>query len=129
MSLLEKIRKLLREETPRPALVKRELRQADDFEGLSILELEEREQLLRTRIAQRELELRELNIQNERYTGYRNARQMLLEKYLHEIEELNAATPGGIRSVAPSEGDDPELVTEAFRIFCERRRGGGSRFG
>ena len=50
--------------------------------------------------------------------------------YLEQIERLNLATPGGLRSQPVAEaGEDQELVNEAWNIFCARRRGGGSRFG
>jgi hypothetical protein len=100
-----------------------------DLESMTVDELEQHERLLRARIAQRQAELLELSIQEKRYNLHRGAREMLLEKYIQEIEELNRKTPNGIRSVMPGPGDDPQLVEEAFRIWCARRRGGGSRFG
>lgn len=126
MSILDRFRRRRPADQDETAIVRRE---EPDLENMTLAELEQHEALLRNRIAQREAELLDLSIQEKRYNLHRGAREMLVEKYIAEIEELNRSTPNGIRSVAPGPGDDPQLVEEAFRIWCARRRGGGSRFG
>jgi hypothetical protein len=126
MSILDRFRRRPKRDDDL-SIVKR-----DDLEDLSMQELEEREQLLVTRIRQRQLELAELELQNTRYTNHRNQREMLIEHYLQEIRALETKLwkeKGEVlRSIQPQEGDDPELVAEAWRIFCAEKRGTGSRF-
>jgi len=80
--------------------------------------------------AQREAEL--LEIQKAEALGNieEHHRIKQIRGYLEQIERLNLATPGGLRSQPVAEaGEDQELVNEAWNIFCARRRGAGSRFG
>ena len=125
MSLLDKIRKRLTdaEET---ALIRRG---EEDFEQLSPKELRRLKAVLEVREARGRAELVELQKQDARYSIRGAHRDVLIEQYLEEIEALNLKTPGGLRSISAEHGEDPELVAEAWRIFCARRRGGGSRFG
>ena len=54
-------------------------------------------------------------------------REAKIAKYVKEIETLDLKTPGGLRSVKPGEGDDPELVTEAWKRHVESRTHGNVR--
>jgi hypothetical protein len=49
---------------------------------------------------------------------------------LRQIEDLNLATPGGLKSmVQPSPGEDPQIVREAWeRYVAKRRTGDKGRF-
>lgn len=100
-----------------------------DLDELTPKELQRVKLLYEADAARQNAELVRLQTQNARADLRGNIRAALVEQYLEKIEELNLKTPGGIRSVAPEEGENEELVMEAWRIFCARRRGGGSRFG
>lgn len=57
-------------------------------------------------------------------------REKMIRQYLGAIESLNLSTPGGVRSQPlAEEGEDQDLVNEAWNRFCLQRRGGASRFG
>jgi hypothetical protein len=100
-----------------------------DLSRLSAEELRRHIQSLEVQLRRRQLELANLQVQETRELLFSRHRLLLVEKYLREIAALDAVTPGGLKSVAPSDGDDPELVAEAWRIYVYQQRGGGSRFG
>jgi hypothetical protein len=77
----------------------------------------------------KQLELANLQISETRLSLLSQQRSLMVEKYVREIAALDAVTAGGLKSVQPSQGDDPELVAEAWRIYVHMQRGGGSRFG
>lgn len=133
MSILDKFRRRRPPEPPEEENVAIVRREEPDLENMTLAELEQHEALLRTRIAQRQADLLDLTIQEKRYNVHRGAREMLIEKYLQDIraleEKLWREKGEVLRSIHPQEGDDPELVAEAWRIFCAQKRGAGSRFG
>jgi hypothetical protein len=100
-----------------------------DLTRLSTEQLERHIELLDAQLKRRQLELANLQVLETRELLASRHHSLLVEKYLREIAALDAITPGGLKSVAPSDGDDPELVAEAWRIYVYQQRGGGSRFG
>jgi hypothetical protein len=100
-----------------------------DLASLSAEQLQGRIQVLHAQLAAKQLELANLQITEAQEHLFSRHRALLVEKYVREIAALDRVTPGGLKSVAPSEGDDPALVDEAWRIFVHMQRGGGSRFG
>ena len=100
-----------------------------DLTRLSTEQLERHIELLDAQLKLRQLELANLQVLETRELLASRHHSLLVEKYLREIAALDAITPGGLKSVAPSDGDDPELVAEAWRIYVYQQRGGGSRFG
>jgi len=60
----------------------------------------------------------------------RNAnRESKIAACLSSIEKLDLNTPGGLRSVSPSPGEDPAIVKEAWERFVRKRiHGGKGRF-
>ena len=122
---------------PEAAAIRR--READDQELLAIArthpetlteeELNRAERFYQLELTRRQAELVQLQTQNARADLFNNVRAAKVQEYLAEIEALNVTVEGGLRSIVPEPGEDPELVMEAWRIFCARRRGGGSRFG
>jgi len=125
VSLLQKIREKLTEHQE-SALVRRAEK---DLDELSPTELARVKAILEAREASSRVELIELQKQEAQFNIRGSHRGALVEQYLEQIEALNLKTPGGLRSIRAEDGEDPELVAEAWRIFCARRRGGGSRFG
>ena len=125
MSLLQKIRQKLTEHQEL-ALIRRA---ETDLDELSPNELTRVKAILEAREAGSRVELIELQKQEAKFNIRGAHRGAMVERYLEQIEALNLKTPGGLRSVKAEDGEDPELVAEAWRIFCARRRGGGSRFG
>jgi hypothetical protein len=77
----------------------------------------------------RQLELANLQIDGAKLDLLSQHRALLVQRYVEEIAALDRVTPGGLKSVQPSPDDDPELVYEAWRIYVQMQRGGGSRFG
>jgi hypothetical protein len=100
-----------------------------DLTRLSTAELTRHIQALDAQLKRRQLELATLQVMETQELLLSRHRTLLVEKYLREIAALDRITPGGLKSVAPSEDDDPELVDEAWRIYVQMQRGGGSRFG
>lgn len=100
-----------------------------DLANLTPVELQGRIQMLHAQLAAKQLELANLQIIDVQEHLLREHRSLLVEKYFREIVALDRVTPGGLKSVAPDEGDDPALVDEAWRLFVQMQRGGGSRFG
>lgn len=100
-----------------------------DLANLTPVELQGRIQMLHAQLAAKQLELANLQIIDVQEHLLREHRSLLVEKYFREIVALDRVTPGGLKSVAPAEGDDPVLVDEAWRLFVQMQRGGGSRFG
>lgn len=125
MNLLQKIRQKLAEHQE-SVLVRRA---EEDLDELGPHELARVKAILEAREAGSRVELIELQKQDTKFSLRGHHREALIEQYLEQIEALNLKTPGGLRSIAAEHGEDPELVAEAWRIFCVRRRGGGSRFG
>ena len=78
------------------------------------------------RAAEAEAELRAIQKVEALGNIHEQQRQRLVWQYLQKIEALNLSIPGGLRSQPlAEEGEDQELVNEAYVIFCARRRGGG----
>jgi hypothetical protein len=125
LSLLKKIRRKLSEHQE-SALIRRA---ETDLDELSPSELIRVKNILEVREARSRLELIDLQKQEAKFNIRGSHRDALIEQYLEQLEALNLKTPGGLRSCRAEDGEDPELVAEAWRIFCARRRGGGSRFG
>lgn len=100
-----------------------------DLANLSPLQLQSRIRHLHAQLAAKQLELANLQIMDVQEHLLREHRSLLVEKYFREIAALDRVTPGGLKSVQPSDGDDPALVDEAWRMFVQMQRGGGSRFG
>jgi hypothetical protein len=100
-----------------------------DLTSLPTEQLVRRVQELEAQLNARQLDLTNLQISEARLNLLSRHRQLMVDKYVSEIAALDRVTPGGLRSVQPSEGDDPELVDEAWRIYVQMQRGGGSRFG
>ena len=96
---------------------------------LSTDELRRHVRALSTQLQAKQLELANLQINETKLTLLEQHRTLLVEQYIREIAALDRVTPGGLRSVQPSEDDDAELVDEAWRIYVHMQRGGGSRFG
>jgi hypothetical protein len=119
----------------RSNLVKGELVRVTDGEAqidlaeLSAVEINRHVQVLHAQLAAQQLELANLQITEAQEHLLSRHHSLLVEKYVREIAALDRATPGGLKSVMPSDGDDPALVDEAWRIFVQMQRGGGSRFG
>jgi len=99
-----------------------------DLQSMSPEELREHIQVLNAQLARKQLTLADLQIREAQGQVFQNARGMLVDRYLAEIAALDRSTPGGIRSVMAAPGDDPELVAEAWRLWVQQQRGGGSRF-
>jgi hypothetical protein len=100
-----------------------------NLEELSGEELKRHVQILAAKVRAKELELANLQITEAQERLMSRHRTLLVDKYVREIAALDRITPGGLKSVAPSDDDDPELVDEAWRIYVHMQRGGGSRFG
>jgi hypothetical protein len=100
-----------------------------DLRSMSAEELREHAQRLRVQLARRQLTLADLQILEAQGNVVQNAREIEINRYVEEITALDARTAGGLRSVRPEPGDDPDLVAEAWRRFVAGQRGGGSRFG
>ncbi len=100
-----------------------------DIEGMSTEDLRRHVQTLSAQLQARQLELANLQLDETKLHLLSQHRELMVRKYVQEIAALDRVTPGGLRSVQPSEGDDPELVDEAWRIYVQMQRGGGSRFG
>jgi hypothetical protein len=100
-----------------------------DLANLAPEELQDRIQVLHAQLAAKQLELANLQITEVQEHLLSRHKSLLVEKYVREIAALDRITPGGLKSVAPSDGDDPALVDEAWRLFVQMQRGGGSRFG
>lgn len=100
-----------------------------DLTALSTEQLTRHIQALDAQLKRRQLELANLQVLETQELLLSRQRTLLVEKYIREIAALDRVTPGGLKSVAPSENDDPELVDEAWRIYVHMQRGGGSRFG
>ena len=100
-----------------------------DLEGMSVEELRRQVHALTAQLQARQLDLTNLQIDEAKLHLLSQHRELMVRKYVQEIAELDRVTPGGLRSIQPSEGDDPELVYEAWRIYVQMQRGGGSRFG
>lgn len=100
-----------------------------DLTRLSAEELRRHIETLDAQLKRKQLELAELQITEAQEHLYSRHRALLVEKYIRQIAELDRVTPGGLKSVQPSEGDDPELVAEAWRAWVYQRGSGGSRFG
>jgi len=100
-----------------------------DLGTLSTEQLHRHIQALDAQLKRRQLELANLQVMETRELLFSRQRTLLVEKYIREIAALDRITPGGLKSVQPSEDDDPELVDEAWRIYVQMQRGGGSRFG
>jgi len=100
-----------------------------DLSRLSTEQLQRHIQALDAQLKHRQLELANLQVLETRELLLSRHRELLVEKYIREIAALDRLTPGGLKSVCPSEDDDPELVDEAWRIYVHMQRGGGSRFG
>jgi len=96
---------------------------------LSTEELRRHIHTLSAQLQARQLELANLQVTEVQEHLASRHRTLMVEKYIREIAALDRITPGGLRSVQPSEGDDHELVWEAWRIYVHMQRGGGSRFG
>lgn len=80
--------------------------------------------------AQREAELLELQRVETLGNIEEHHRTKQIRAYLDQLEKLNLTIPGGLRSQPVAEdGEDQDLVNEAWTIFCQRRRGGSSRLG
>lgn len=83
----------------------------------------------RRRAAQSEAELAELQKLETLGNIEEHHREKQIRAYLHEIEQLNLRTPGGLRSQPLAEdGEDQELLNEAWLRYCGRRAGGRARF-
>lgn len=100
-----------------------------DIAELSTEELRHHIRILSAQVQAKELELANLQITETKMSLLSRHRSLLVQKYVQEIAALDRITPGGLKSVQPSEDDDPELVDEAWRIYVQMQRGGGSRFG
>jgi hypothetical protein len=100
-----------------------------DVERMSTDELRRHVHALTSQLQARQLELANLQIDETKLHLLSQHRELMVRKYVQEIAALDRITPGGLRSVQPSEDDDPELVYEAWRIYVQMQRGGGSRFG
>jgi hypothetical protein len=83
----------------------------------------------RRRAAQSEAELLELQKIDTLHSIHGQRREMEIQYYLKEIESLNLTIPGGLRcQPVAQDGEDQELVNEAWWRFCGRRSGGHGRF-
>jgi hypothetical protein len=100
-----------------------------DLEGMSTDELRRHVYTLTQQLHARQLELANLQIDGAKLDLFSQHRALLVQRYVEEIAALDRVTPGGLRSIQPSPDDDPELVYEAWRIYVQMQRGGGSRFG
>ena len=100
-----------------------------DVERMSTEELRRHVHTLTAQLHARQLELANLQIDEAKLNLLSQHRELLVKRYVEEISALDRVTPGGLKSVQPSEGDDAELVYEAWRIYVQMQRGGGSRFG
>jgi hypothetical protein len=100
-----------------------------DLEGMSTEELRRHVYTLTQQLHARQLELANLQIDSTKLDLLSQHRALLVQRYVEEISALDRATPGGLKSVQPSPDDDAELVYEAWRIYVQMQRGGGSRFG
>jgi len=100
-----------------------------DLTALSTEQLHRRIWALDAQLKRRQLELANLQVIETQELLFSRHRSLLVEKYIREIAALDRITPGGLKSVQPSDDDDPELVDEAWRIYVQMQRGGGSRFG
>ena len=73
--------------------------------------------------AQRQTELLEIQKTESLGNIEEHHRTKQIRMYLSQIEALNLRTPGGLRSQPRAEdGEDQELVNEAWLIFCGRRK-------
>jgi hypothetical protein len=99
-----------------------------DLAALPTEDLVRRCRELEAQLHARRIELADLEITESRLNLMSRHRALMVQKYVSEIAALDRVTPGGLKSVQPSEGDDPELVDEAWRIYVQMQRGGGSRF-
>jgi hypothetical protein len=100
-----------------------------DVERMSTDELRRHVHTLAAQLQARQLELANLQIDGAKLDLLSQHRAILVQRYVEEITALDRVTPGGLRSIQPSPDDDPELVYEAWRIYVQMQRGGGSRFG
>jgi hypothetical protein len=100
-----------------------------DVERMSTDELRRHVHTLTTQLQARQLELANLQIDETKLSVLIQTRALMVQRYVEEIAALDRVTPGGLKSVQPSPDDDPELVYEAWRIYVQMQRGGGSRFG
>ena len=100
-----------------------------DLTALSTEQLHRHIRALDAQLKRRQLELANLQVIETQELLFSRHRSLLVEKYIREIAALDRITPGGLKSVQPSDDDDPELVDEAWRIYVQMQRGGGSRFG
>jgi hypothetical protein len=100
-----------------------------DIEEMSTDQLRRHVHTLTAQLHARQLELANLQVDETKLHLLSQHRALLVQRYVQEIAALDRVTPGGLKSVQPSEDDDPELVDEAWRIYVQMQRGGGSRFG
>lgn len=100
-----------------------------DLERMTADELRRHVHALTTQLHAQQLELANLQIDETKLRLLSQTRALLVQRYVEEIAALDRVTPGGLKSVQPSEDDDPELVAEAWRVYVQMQRGGGSRFG
>ena len=100
-----------------------------DVEQMSTEELRRHVHALTAQLQARQLDLTNLQIDETKLHLLSQHRELMVRKYVQEIAELDRITPGGLRSIQPSPEDDAELVYEAWRIYVQMQRGGGSRFG
>jgi len=100
-----------------------------DLRSLSAEDLQRHIAEMDAELSTRQLKLADLQIMETQYHLLQSQRAMLVEKYFRQIAHLDSVTPGGLKSVQPEPGDDPDLVAEAWRMWVFQQRGGGSRFG
>lgn len=100
-----------------------------DLHNMSGEELTRQIQIADLQLRRRQLQLANLEITEAEVGLHSRHRELMLHKYIEEIAALDRRTPGGLKSVKPEVDDDPALVEEAWRIYVQRQRGGGSRFG